>query len=80
MLLNCMQDAKRTKSVGLALLVIGLLTVAAGTSAKQASAALLHLTPQLNDFAHGFCIGLGIALEIGALVVLARCMGSRVSE
>ena len=72
MLLNCFHDSKKTQSTALLTLVIGLLVVSCGATWQRAFAPLLHLSAAQNDFFHGFAIGLGLALEVAALVVLVR--------
>lgn len=39
--------------------------------------SLLHLTPQTSDCARGICTGLGAALSVIALFLLARLLARR---
>jgi ascorbate-specific PTS system EIIC-type component UlaA len=72
MFLNCFHDSKKTQSTALLTLVIGLLVVSCGATWQRAFAPILHLSASQNDFFYGFSIGLGLALEVAALVVLVR--------
>jgi hypothetical protein len=72
MLLNCIHDPKKSLSVALLTLVIGLLIVSCGATWQRAFAPILHLSMAQNDFFHGFCVSLGLTLEVAALVVLVR--------
>jgi uncharacterized protein YjeT (DUF2065 family) len=72
MFLNCLHDSKKTQSTALLTVVVGLLIVSCGATWQRAFAPLLHLSTSQNDFFHGFCIGLGLTLEVAALVVLVR--------
>lgn len=55
---------------------VGMVLVLSGLSLVLISTALPHLSPRfaqpmnLGDFLHGFVIGVGIALEIGGLIVM----------
>ena len=77
MFLNCFHDSKKTQSTALLTLVIGLLVVSCGATWQRTVAPLLHLSAVQNDFFHGFSIGLGLALEVAALVVLVRIGAAR---
>ncbi len=74
MLLN---DSKKSVSAALLLLSVGLLLLSCGVAWQHALAPLLHLSAAQNDFFHGFGIGLGLTLEIAALVMLVRLSVNR---
>lgn len=77
MILNCMNDPKKSLSTALLTLVIGLLIVTCGATWQRVFAPILHLSTTQNDFVHGFCLGLGLTLEVVAIVVLARIGAAR---
>jgi len=64
-------DPKKQKSAALFLLVVGLLLSCTSLAWKQVFASLFHLSGDQTDFFHGFSIGLGLSLEICAIVLLA---------
>jgi hypothetical protein len=72
MFLNCSCDSMKNRSAALRMLVAGLLLVSCGIAWQHVFAPLLHLSADQDDFFHGLCIGLGIGLEIMAIVVLTR--------
>lgn len=72
MLLNCIHDPKKSQSIALLTLVIGLLIVSCGATWQRAFAPILHLSIAQNDLFRGFCIGLGLTMEVVAVAVLAR--------
>lgn len=55
--------------LGMALLVVGL---AIGMIGSNWPRIPVHLPGEWNDFARGFLFGLGIALEVAAVVVLTK--------
>ncbi len=76
MFIMCSQDPKRALSKARFLLPLGLLLVSCGIAWPHVFTPLLHLPPGTNDSIQGFCIGLGITLEIGS-VALARKIANR---
>jgi hypothetical protein len=72
MLLNDSPDSRKCRTTALLLLSVGLLLLSCGIAWQHAFAHLLHLQTAHDDFYHGFCIGLGLAMETGALVMLVR--------
>ncbi len=74
MLLN---DPKKSLSFAVLLLSLGLLLLSCGVAWQHAFAPLFHLSPTPSDFFHGFSIGLGLALEVIALVMLVRISVNR---
>lgn len=80
MLLNDTPDSQKSLPAALLLLSVGLLVLSCGIAWQHAFAPLLHLRAAHDDFFHGFCIGLGLALETGALVMLVRISFSRLKK
>ena len=80
MLLNCFNDPKKTLPAALLTMVVGLLMVTCGATWQRALGPALHLSVAQNDFFHGFCIGLGLSLEVAAVVVLARLAAVRQNQ
>ena len=76
MLINCSQNLKN-RPAALILLSIGLLVLSCGVAWQHAFAPFFHLSAGPNDFIHGFCMGLGLTLEVIALVMLARISRDR---
>ena len=72
MLFNRSLDSKKSLSAALVLLSVGLLLLSCGIAWQHAFAPLFHLSAAYNDFFHGFGIGLGLALESAAVVMLVR--------
>lgn len=70
-------DSKKSVSAALLLLSAGLLLLSFGVAWQHAFAPLLHLSVAQNDFFHGFGMGLGLALEITAVVMLVRISVNR---
>ena len=77
MLLN---DPKKSRSAGLVLLSLGLLLVSCGILWQHALAPMLHLSTAVDDFFHGFSIGLGLTFEMVAVVVLMRVNACRTNS
>ncbi|MGA3049904.1 MAG: hypothetical protein ABSD67_25090 [Terracidiphilus sp.] len=61
----------------LSILIVGLMLATCAGSFGQALASAFHLTLNQADFANGFFIGLGLTLEIGALILLCTCLPCR---
>ena len=70
MLFKVLNEPSKSIPTGLALLVVGLLMITCSTAWQHVFAPILHLSPEMNDFARGFCIGLGLTLEVCALPLL----------
>ena len=70
-------DSKKCLSAALLLLSVGLLLVSCSVAWQHVFAPLFHLSTAQNDFFHGFSIGLGLALEVAALVMLVRIVVNR---
>jgi hypothetical protein len=80
MILNCSPNSTKSLPAALLLLSAGLLALPCGIAWQHAFAPLFHLSSGPNDFVRGFCIGLGLALEIIALVMLARTSARRLKS
>ncbi|MGB0065045.1 MAG: hypothetical protein WBP85_11420 [Terracidiphilus sp.] len=76
MLLNCLDDPKKALSKARFLLPIGLLVVSCGIAWPHAIAPYLHLPSGMNDSIQGFCLGLGIALEICSVIAVRKLSNS----
>jgi uncharacterized protein YjeT (DUF2065 family) len=72
-----LNDSKKSLSAALLLLSVGLLLLSCGVAWQRVFAPLLHLPTAQNDFFHGFSMGLGLVLEIAALVMLVRISANR---
>ena len=80
MLLVDSPDSKKSLPVDLLLLSVGLLVLSCDIAWQHVLAPLLHLRTAHDDFFQGFCIGLGLALEAVALVILVRIRLSRLKK
>lgn len=76
MFMTCLHDDP-TKALSKArlLLPLGLLLVSCGIAWSHAIAPHLHLPSGMNDSIQDFCIGLGITLEIGSVVLVRKLSG-----
>jgi hypothetical protein len=72
MFTNCLYDPKKGLVRARFLLPIGLLVVICGIEWPSVFAPHLHLPSWTNDLIQGFCLGLGIALEIGSVVLMRK--------
>ena len=77
MLLNCLTESKKSLPLALLMLSVGLFSLSCGVAWQHVFAPLLHFSPDRNDFLHGFCIGMGLALDIAALVLLVVIIAIR---
>ena len=77
MQLNCLTESKKSLPAALLMLSVGLLSLSGGVAWQHTFGPMLHLSPDQNDFFHGFCIGLGLALEAAALFLLGCIIGIR---
>jgi phosphate/sulfate permease len=75
MLMNCSTDPNKTLAIARLLLPIGLLVVSFAIAWPHL-APFLHLPPATNDSIQGFCVGLGIALEIGSMILVRKIRNS----
>ena len=80
MLLNDSPDSNRSLPKALFLLTFGLLLLTCANNWQHTYSPLLHLATAHEDFIQGFCIGLGLALEAVALVMLVRIRLSRLKK
>ena len=66
-------NPKKARPAALLVMCAGLLLVTCVAPCEhQLLTPLLHLSAGQQDFVHGFSIGLGLSMEIAAVVVLAR--------
>lgn len=82
MLMRKLQSPRVAVPVGMALTVCGLSLNSISLLVGRMAHPLLHSSPEMNDFFRGFLIGIGIALEIGGIVVmlLSMCAGKKRGE
>jgi hypothetical protein len=71
MCINYLDDPKKSLSRARLLLPLGLLVVSGGIAWPHIALSL-HIQPGMNDGIQGFCLGLGIALEIGSAVLVGK--------
>ncbi len=76
MLLLCLHDPKTMQTVARIMLPAGLLALGCGIAWPHLLAPRFHLQAGPSDFVQGFCMGLGITLEIGSAVAM-RLAASR---
>jgi len=69
-LLDSLTQSKKTRLTAMLLLAVGLLLLGCAIDWQRTLSPLLHLSSDLDDFAHGFCIGLAVTLEAIAAVML----------
>jgi len=72
-----LNNPKKSLASALLMLSMGLLVLSCGTAWQHVIGPLLHVPAAGGDFIHGFSTGLGLTLEIGALVMLMRISYSR---
>ncbi|MGC9225329.1 MAG: hypothetical protein ACP5E2_15555 [Terracidiphilus sp.] len=77
MLFSCLIESKKSLPVALLMLSVGLFSPSCGAAWQHTLGPILHFSPDRSDFFHGFCIGLGLALEIAALVLLVGIIAIR---
>ncbi len=80
MFLNCSCDLMKSRSAASRTLAAGLLLVSCGVGWQHVFAPLLHLSAAQDDFFRGLCLGLGVTLEIVAIVALARIRVNHLSS
>lgn len=73
-------DSLKTVPTALALLVVGLLILTCASDWHRFLTPLLHLSRGVDDFTHGFCMGLALIMEIAAVVLLTTQLRSREKE
>jgi hypothetical protein len=72
MFLTARLDPKTARPRAILLLVAGLLLLCCATSWQHVMTPLLGLSAEHDDFAHGFCLGLALTLELIAVILLVR--------
>ena len=70
MLLRKLQSSHSAVPVGMLLAGIGLLLNVTSQGLIQHLQGTAHLSPNTVDFLRGFCIGLGILLEIAGIIAM----------
>lgn len=61
----------------IALLVVAQIDLASAAGWPSALLSLMHLTPAPNDLCRGLCSGLGVSLDVLAIVQLVRIWAKR---
>ena len=59
------------------LIVVGLSILMIGIAWPRFSPSVPHIGTDWNDFAHGFLIGLAIAMEIGGVIIAASAAAKK---
>ncbi len=70
MLFDSCLPSKKSLPAALFVLVLGLLLLSCAIGWQHAIGPLLHLSAAMDDFLHGFCLGLALTLEATAVVLL----------
>ena len=70
-LLNLQNAPEKSISLAMTLIVVGLSILMIGIAWPRFSPSVPHIGTDWNDFAHGFLIGLAIAMEIGGVIIAA---------
>jgi hypothetical protein len=74
---NLQKSPERMIPVAMALIVVGLSILMIGIAWPRLSPPVPHIGTDWNDFAHGFLIGLAIAMEIGGVVIAASAAAKK---
>jgi hypothetical protein len=69
-LLDSLTQAKEIRPTAMLLLAVGLILFSCAIGWQHTLSPLLHLSPDLDDFTHGFCMGLAVTLEAIAVLLL----------
>ena len=70
MLIDCLRSAKVAVPAGISLVVSGLLLILVSITLRYLHVASFAQPSQVGDFFRGFLVGVGIALEIGGIMVM----------
>jgi hypothetical protein len=70
-LLNLQNASEKSVPLAMTLIVVGLSILMIGLAWPRFSPSVPHIGTDWNDFAHGFLIGLAIAMEVGGVIIAA---------
>lgn len=73
-MLFCSKNDKLVLPAAILMLLVAAVDFASAFGWPRVLLALLHLTPQTNDYAQGICAGMGTSLGVMALFLLARLL------
>jgi len=76
-LLNLQNAPEKSISLAMTLIVVGLSILMIGIAWPRFSPSVPHIGTDWNDFAHGFLIGLAIAMEIGGVIIAASAAAKK---
>ncbi|HEV2487006.1 MAG TPA: hypothetical protein VGT08_15870 [Terracidiphilus sp.] len=74
---NLQNSPEKIIPVAMSLIVVGLSILLIGIARPRFSPSAPYIGAAWNDFAHGFLIGLAIALEAGGLVLAASAAAKK---
>jgi hypothetical protein len=78
MILRSLQKSpEKMVPVAMALIVVGLSILLIGIAWPRLSPSVPHIGTDWNDFAHGFLIGLAIAIEACGVVIAASAAAKK---
>ena len=76
-LLNLQNAPEKSIPLAMTLIVVGLSILMIGIAWPRFSPSAPHIGTDWNDFAHGFLIGLAIAMEIGGVIIAASAAAKK---
>ena len=76
-LLNLQNASEKSVPLAMTLIVVGLSILMIGLAWPRFSPSVPHIGTDWNDFAHGFLIGLAIAMEIGGVIIAASAAAKK---
>jgi len=76
-LLNLQNAPEKSIPLAMTLIVVGLSILMIGIAWPRFSPSVPHIGTDWNDFAHGFLIGLAIAMEIGGVIIAASAAAKK---
>ena len=76
-LLNLQNAPEKSIPLAMTLIVVGLSILMIGIAWPRFSPSVPHIGTDWNDFAHGFLIGLAIAMEIGGVIIASSAAAKK---
>ena len=76
-LLNLQNAPEKSIPLAMTLIVVGLSILMIGGAWPRFSPSVPHIGTDWNDFAHGFLIGLAIAMEIGGVIIASSAAAKK---
>jgi hypothetical protein len=74
---NLQNSPEKSIPLAMTLIVVGLSILMIGIAWPRLSPPVPHIGTDWNDFAHGFLIGLAIAMEVGGVVIAASAAAKK---